>query len=77
MLVFDARLQVAVDRLDEVLAMKARVKAQYGAAEHALRISRRQGQMPKDSGFGHGMCQKLRMVARGSRSRIIAGSNAK
>jgi hypothetical protein len=41
------------------------------------RISRRHGQMPKDSGLGQGMCQKVRMVARGSRSRIIAGSSAK
>ena len=41
------------------------------------RISSRQGQMPKASGFGHGMCQKVRMVARGSRSRIMRGSSAK
>ena len=30
------------------------------------RISLRHGQMPNASGFGHGMCQKVRMVARGS-----------
>ena len=30
------------------------------------RISRRHGQMPNDSGLGQGMCQKVRMVARGS-----------
>ena len=41
------------------------------------RISRRHGQMPNDSGFGQGMCQKVRMVARGSCARIIAGSSAK
>ena len=41
------------------------------------RISRRQGQMPNDSGFGQGMCQKVRMVACGSFSRTIAGSSAK
>ena len=29
------------------------------------RISRRHGQMPNDSGFGHGMCQNVRMVAFG------------
>jgi hypothetical protein len=29
--------------------------------------STRQGQMPKDSGFGHGMCQKVMMVADGKR----------
>ena len=41
------------------------------------RISRRHGQMPNDSGLGQGMCQKVMMVARGSRARIIAGSSAK
>ena len=33
--------------------------------------------MPKDSGFGHGMCQKVMIVAFGSRSRISRGSRAK
>ena len=41
------------------------------------RISRRHGQMPKDSGFGQGMCQNVRMVACGSFARTIAGSRAK
>src|SRR2546427_2991733 len=36
MLVLDPSLQVAVDRLDEVLAMKAGMKTQDGAAEHTL-----------------------------------------
>ena len=36
--------------------------------------SLRHGQMPNDSGFGHGMCQKVRIVARGSCARTIAGS---
>jgi hypothetical protein len=33
--------------------------------------------MPKDSGFGQGMCQKVMMVADGSRALTIAGSSAK
>ena len=72
----DARLHVAVHRLDEVLAVEARVEAQDGAAQHAGQDLLRQGQMPKDSGLGQGMCQKVRMVARGS-WRPIAGSKAK
>ena len=36
--------------------------------------SSRQGQMPKRSAFGQGMCQNVRTVARGSRSRIMRGS---
>jgi len=35
------------------------------------------GQMPNDSGFGHGMCQKVMIVAPGKRSRIIRGNSAK
>ena len=41
------------------------------------RISRSHGQMPKRSALGQGMCQKVRMVARGSRSRRYRGSSAK
>ncbi len=41
------------------------------------RISSRQGQIPKRSEFGHGMCQNVITVARGSFSRIIRGSRAK
>jgi hypothetical protein len=41
------------------------------------RIWLRQGQIPKLSAFGHGMCQKVRIVARGSRWRIICGASAK
>jgi hypothetical protein len=41
------------------------------------RISSRQGQIAKDSGFGQGMCQKVITVACGSSSRIIFGSSAK
>ncbi len=36
MLVLDARFEIAIDRLEEVLAVKAGVKAEDGAAEHAL-----------------------------------------
>jgi len=36
-----------------------------------------QGQMPKVSGLGQGMCQNAMMVACGSRSRIIFGNSAK
>ena len=39
--------------------------------------SSRQGRMPKDSGLGQGMCQKVMMVARGRRSRTMRGSSAK
>jgi hypothetical protein len=39
--------------------------------------SSRHGQMPKRSALGQGMCQKVRMVAFGSRSRIIRGASAK
>ncbi len=39
--------------------------------------SRAQGQMPYRSAFGHGMCQNVMIVARGSNSRSILGSRAK
>ena len=41
------------------------------------RISSRQGQMPKDSGFGQGMCQNVMIVALGRALRIISGRSAK
>ena len=41
------------------------------------RISSRQGQIPNRSELGHGMCQNVITVARGSFSRIIRGSSAK
>jgi hypothetical protein len=34
-------------------------------------MASRQGQMPMRSAFGQGMCQKVMMVARGRRSRIM------
>ena len=34
------------------------------------RSSTRHGQIANDSGFGHGMCQNVMIVASGSRSRI-------
>ena len=40
-------------------------------------ISSRQGQIPKVSAFGQGMCQNVTIVARGRRSRIMRGSSAK
>ena len=40
-------------------------------------ISSRQGQMPNVSALGQGMCQKVRIVALGSRSRTIRGRSAK
>jgi hypothetical protein len=33
--------------------------------------------MLNDSGFGHGMCQNMMIVAFGSRSRIIRGTSAR
>jgi hypothetical protein len=57
--------------------VEAGVKAQDGGAQQALQQFARQGQMPKDSGLGQGMCQKVRMVACGSFSRTMAGSRAK
>ncbi len=36
-----------------------------------------QGQMPKDSGFGQGMCQKVMIVAFGRAARTIAGTRAR
>jgi hypothetical protein len=39
--------------------------------------SRSHGQMPNRSALGQGMCQKARIVARGSRWRSIRGSSAK
>ncbi len=41
------------------------------------RISSFHGQMPKVSAFGQGMCQKVMIVALGSRSRIMRGARAK
>ena len=72
MLVLDPRLEVAVDGLQEVLAVKVRVEAEDRAAEQSIEDLARQGQMPNDSGFGQGMCQNARMVAAGSARRIIA-----
>ena len=40
-------------------------------------MSSAQGQIPYRSAFGHGMCQKVMIVARGRRSRSILGSSAK
>ena len=40
-------------------------------------ISSFHGQMPKVSAFGHGMCQKVMMVAFGNRCRIMRGRSAK
>jgi hypothetical protein len=77
MFVLDARLEVAVDRLDEVLAVVARVKAQDGAAQHALQDLAPPGADAEALGLGQGMCQKVRMVACGSCARTIAGSSAK
>jgi len=37
----------------------------------------RQGQIANASGLGHGMCQKVMMVAFGNASRIIRGASAK
>ena len=42
----------------------------YSPASPAISSSRH-GQMPNDSGFGHGMCQKVMIVAPGKRSRIM------
>ena len=39
--------------------------------------SSRHGQIANASGFGHGMCQNVMIVAFGRRSRIIRGSSAK
>ena len=39
--------------------------------------SSRNGQIANASGFGHGMCQNVMIVASGSCSRIIRGSSAK
>ena len=67
MLVLDARLEEAIDRLDEVLAVEAACGSRGSCCRACpRRISRRHGQMPNDSGFGQGMCQNVRMVARGS-----------
>jgi hypothetical protein len=37
----------------------------------ASMLASRQGQMPMRSAFGQGMCQKVMIVARGRRSRIM------
>ena len=39
--------------------------------------SSRHGQMPMRSALGHGMCQNMMMVARGSVSRIMRGASPK
>ncbi len=39
--------------------------------------SRSHGQIPKRSAFGQGMCQNVRIVARGRCSWIILGASAK
>ncbi len=73
----DARLEVAVDGLEEVRQWNWVWKPRIVLPSIPSRISRRHGQMPNDSGLGQGMCQNVRIVAAGSRSRIIAGSRAK
>ena len=40
-------------------------------------ISSFHGQMPKISGFGHGICQNVMMVAFGNFLRSMLGSSAK
>jgi hypothetical protein len=60
--------------LEEVVAVELGVEAEDARAEQALEDLLAHGQMPNRSAFGHGMCQKVMIVASGSRSRIIRGS---
>jgi hypothetical protein len=73
----DARFEVAIHRIEEIVAIELRLESQDAAAESPSSSSARQGQMPRRSEFGHGMCQKVMMVARGRRSRMRRGARAK
>jgi len=53
------------------------VEPDDAAAEEPSRISSRKGQIPNRSALGQGMCQKLRIVARGRRARMSFGASAK
>ena len=53
------------------------MKADNAAAEESREDLAMPGQMPKRSALGQGMCQKVMIVARGRRLRIIAGASAK
>jgi hypothetical protein len=53
------------------------VEAEDRGAEQALEDLLAPGRMPKASGLGQGMCQKVMIVARGRRSRTMRGSSAK
>jgi hypothetical protein len=73
----DAALDEGVHRVDEVVAVLLGVKADDAGAEQPGDELSRQGQMPMRSAFGQGMCQKVMIVARGRRSRIMRGARAK
>jgi hypothetical protein len=66
-LVVDLALDVAVDGLEEVLAVPARVEAEDVGLQHARAAAPRfHGHTPKVSAFGHGMCQNITIVAPGT-----------
>ena len=70
----DPRLQKAVDRFHEVVAVELRVEADDARAQHPLEQAVPPGADPE---LGQGMCQNMITVARGSRSRIRRGASAK
>ena len=53
------------------------VEADQVGAQHPLQDLGCQGQMPKASKFGHGMCQKIATRASGRASFTYCGSKAK
>ena len=78
MLAVDARFQIAVHRIQEIVAVELRVEAENAAAQQALPAVRcARGRFPCCSAFGQGMCQNTMTVAAGRRLRIIAGASAK
>ena len=65
-LAIGARLEDAVDGVEEIIAVQRNVEADEVGAQQARRASLAcQGQMPKASGLGQGMCQKMATRASG------------
>ena len=73
----DAGLEVAIHRVEEVVAMHLGVKPEDAAAEHPVEELLPPWADAELSALGQGMCQNMMIVARGSRSRISCGTSAK
>ena len=73
----DARFQRPVHGVQKVVAVRLYVKSDQVGAQQSVEQFALPGQIPKASGLGQGMCQKIATRASGRSALIIAGSSAK